>query len=116
MHFSADTPAVDVLTQDGSATVVDNVAYPNATGYLTQDAGSDDLKVCADADNTVCRLDPGALDLAAGVDGVAAPATDTQAPVQPDGSMSGWPLAALALVGIAAFIGSLRWATVRIRR
>ncbi len=35
VHFSADTPAVDVLTQDGAAKVVENLAYPNATGYLT---------------------------------------------------------------------------------
>ena len=66
VHLSADTPAVDVLTQDGSATVVDNLAYPDATGYLALDGGSYDLKVCADADNTVCPLDPGALDLADG--------------------------------------------------
>lgn len=137
VHFSADTPAVDVLTQDGSATVVDNVAYPDATGYLTLDAGSYDLKVCADADNTVCPLDPGALDLAAGrsysvfaigslaggsltaavgVDGVAAPATDTQSPAGLDGPVSGLALATLVLVALAAFIGSLRWATVRTRR
>ena len=137
VHFSADTPAVDVLTQDGSATVVDNVAYPNATGYLTLDAGSYDLKVCADADNTVCPLDPGALDLAAGrsysvfaigslagetltaavgVDAVAAPATDTQSPAQEEVPTSGLPLAVLALVGIGAFAGSLRLATVRARR
>lgn len=137
VHFSADTPAVDVLTQDGSATVVDNVAYPNATGYLSLDAGSYDLKVCADADNTVCPLDPGALDLAAGrsysvfaigslagetltaavgVDGVAAPATDTQSPVQDDTSASGAWLAVLALAGVAAFVGSLRLTTVRNRR
>lgn len=137
VHFSADTPAVDVLTQDGTATVVDDVAYPNATGYLTLDAGSYDLKVCADADNTVCPLDPGALDLAAGrsysvfaigslagetltaavgVDGVAAPATDTQSPTQQDAPTSGLPLAVLALIGVAVFIGSLRWTTVRARR
>lgn len=137
VHFSADTPAVDVLTQDGSATVVDNVAYPNATGYLTLDPGSYDLKVCADADNTVCPLDPAALDLAAGrsysvfaigslagdtltaavgVDGVAAPATDTQATAKDDASAPGVWLAVLALVGIATFAASLRLSTVRNRR
>jgi hypothetical protein len=66
VHFSADTPAVDVLTQDGSATVVDALAYPDPTGYLTLDPGAYDLKVCADADNSVCPLDPGSLDLDAG--------------------------------------------------
>ena len=34
VHLSADTPAVDVLTQDKSAKVVENLAYPDATGYL----------------------------------------------------------------------------------
>jgi hypothetical protein len=66
VHFSADTPAVDVLTQDKSAKVVENLAYPDATGYLALPEGSYDLIVCANADNTVCPLDPGALDLAAG--------------------------------------------------
>ena len=35
VHFSADAPAVDVLTQDGSATVVSALAYPDATEYLS---------------------------------------------------------------------------------
>jgi hypothetical protein len=66
VHFSADTPAVDVLTQDGATTVVDNLAYPDATAYLSLPGGSYDLKVCANADNDVCPLDPGALDLTNG--------------------------------------------------
>jgi hypothetical protein len=135
VHFSADTPAVDVLTQDGSAKVVENVAYPDATDYLTLDAGSYDLKVCANADNSLCPLDPGALDLAAGrsysvfaigslegetltaavgVDGVAAPATDTLAPTT-DALGSIAPFA-LLLVALGAFAGSLRFATARARR
>ena len=67
VHLSADTPAVDVLTQDKSAKVVENLAYPDATGYLELEAGSYDLIVCANADNTVCPLDPGALALKSGV-------------------------------------------------
>ncbi len=67
VHLSADTPAVDVLTQDGSAKVVENLAYPDATGYLELEAGDYDLKVCATADNSVCPLDPGALALKSGV-------------------------------------------------
>ena len=136
-HFSADTPAVDVLTQDGSAKVVENLAYPKATDYLTLAPGSYDLKVCANADNTVCPLDPGALDLAAGtsytvfaigsldggtltaavgVDGMAAPATDTVAPGAPV-SETGSPAAflALAVVGLVALVGTLRFAAVRTR-
>jgi hypothetical protein len=66
VHLSADTPAVDVLTQDKSATVVENLAYPDATGYLELEAGSYDLIVCANADNNVCPLDPGPLALKSG--------------------------------------------------
>jgi hypothetical protein len=136
VHFSADTPAIDVLTQDGATTVVDALAYPDATDYLALPGGSYDLKVCADADNTVCPLDPGALDLAngtaysvfaigslegetltaaVGVDGVAAPATDTvgatnEAPASP------LPLVLIGIVGALAFIGSLRLSAVRARR
>jgi hypothetical protein len=65
-HFSADAPAVDLLTQDGATTLVSALAYPTATDYLALDAGSYDLKVCAAGDPTVCPLDPAALDLAAG--------------------------------------------------
>ena len=136
-HFSADTPAVDVLTQDKSAKVVENLAYPNATGYLTLAPGSYDLIVCAHADNTVCPLDPGALDLKAGtsytvfavgsltgdsltavvgVDGMAAPATDTvgataDAPAAPTA-----PIVLFAAIGLLSFIGGLRLVTVRARR
>lgn len=135
VHFSADTPAVDVLTQDGSTTVVDALAYPNATDYLTLPAGSYDLKVCADADNTVCPLDPGALDLkkgnsysvfaigsltggtltaAVGVDAVAAPATDTVESTA--AQTSGAPIALLALLGLVGFAGAFRFAGARARR
>lgn len=129
VHLSADTPAVDVLTQDGSAKVVENLAYPNATGYLELAAGSYDLKVCANADNTVCPLDPGALDLAAGtaysvfavgslqsetplsaivaVDAVATPNTSTETGTAPFALI----LAAMAAVGLG-----LRIAPVRVRR
>ncbi len=69
VHLSADTPAVDVLTQAGDSIGIDGLEYPDrapATGYASFPAGSYDLKVCASADNAVCPLDPGALDLAAG--------------------------------------------------
>jgi Domain of unknown function (DUF4397) len=139
VHFSADTPAVDVLTQDGATAVVSDLAYPNATDYLALAAGSYDLKVCAAADNSVCPLDPGALDLAAGTaysvfaigsleatladgddgddDGAAPtpPATDTVAPATGSPASSGSGLLALAILG-AAFVGGLRLAAVRSRR
>jgi hypothetical protein len=134
VHLSADTPAVDVLTQDGSATVVENLAYPDATGYLALEPGSYDLKVCATADTSVCPLDPGALDLeggvaysvfaigsleggegvqsltaVVGVDGMAAPATDT-APT----SSGAWMLV-LAGAGLLGLVASRRFATARSR-
>jgi hypothetical protein len=65
VHLSADTPAVDVLTQD-DATVAAGLEYPNATDYLPLAPGSYDLKVCAAADHTVCPIDPPAVDLTAG--------------------------------------------------
>lgn len=136
VHFSADTPAVDVLTQDGSAKVVENLAYPDATDYLTLDPGSYDLKVCANADNTVCPLDPGALDLASGtsysvfaigslegdtltaavgVDATAAPATDTVSSSD-EAPASAIPALLLALAGITAFVGGLRFVGARDRQ
>jgi hypothetical protein len=69
VHLSADTPAVDVLTQDGTSIGIDGLTYPNrapATGYAAFPPGSYDLKVCAAADTSVCPLDPGALALEAG--------------------------------------------------
>lgn len=66
VHYSADAPSVDVLTQDGAATVAAGLTYPNATEYLPLDPGSYDLKVCASEDHTVCPIDPGAVDVAAG--------------------------------------------------
>ena len=133
VHFSADTPAVDVLTQDGSTKVVTDLSYPDATDYLALAAGSYDLKVCANADNSVCPLDPGALDLAAGTaysvfavgsldatlataaPGVTPPPTDTlgSTDVAPTSPVPGF--LALAVLG-AAFVGGLRLATVRAKR
>jgi hypothetical protein len=140
VHFSADTPAVDVLTQDGSAKVVENLAFPDATDYLALDAGSYDLKVCANADNTVCPLDPGALDLAADTaysvfavgslaatldDGGEPAPTDDAQPTPPAtdtiAAADGEPVSStpsLLLIGVlaAAFVGGLRLATARVRR
>lgn len=139
VHLSADTPAVDVLTQDGSATVVDNLSYPDATDYLALDAGDYDLKVCADADNSVCPLDPGTLTLEAGqaysvfaVGSLAAtvgtpdngedgeepelPATDTIAPQGTTGGDNGGLLAILAGAGLLGLVASRRFATARVQK
>ncbi len=138
VHLSADTPAVDVLTQDGSATVVSNLAYPDATAYLALDAGSYDLKVCATADTSVCPLDPGALNLEAGqaysvfaigsldatVDsdngasnggGTDLPATDTVAPAGDTGSGTAPLLLLAGIAAIAGVVASRRFATAGAR-
>jgi hypothetical protein len=136
VHLSADTPAVDVLTQDGSATVVEGLAYPDATAYLALDAGEYDLKVCASADTSVCPLDPGPLTLEAGqaysvfaVGSLAAtvgtpddgdddpdmPATDTIAPQGTTGGDNGGLLAILAGAGLLGLVASRRFATARSR-
>lgn len=134
VHFSADTPVIDVLTQDGATAVVDALAYPDATGYLALDPGSYDLKVCADADNSVCPLDPGALDLAGGtsysvfaigslegqtltavvsVDALAAPDTATADPTTAPGGA--WAiLAVLGLTTLFLALGTARLATRRV--
>ena len=129
VHFSADTPNIDVLTQDGSTKVVSDLAYPDATDYLTLAAGSYDLKVCATADNSVCPLDPGALDLeagrsysvfaigsldgetltaAVGVDAIAAPATDVAESATT--TTPGWFSQALILAGLVFLLGAVRFA------
>jgi len=120
VHLSSDTPNVDDLTQDGATKVVSDLAYPDATGYLDLPAASYDLKVCATADNTVCPLDPGALDLVAGTSysvfavgslaaTIAVPATDTVP------ASSGIPAAVLALAGIIGLAAAIRFAPARAR-
>jgi len=124
LDLAADTPAVDVLTQDGTSIGVDGLTYPNrfpATGYAKFPAASYDLKVCASADSTLCPIDPGALDLAAGtaysvfaVGSLAAtlppaasptpPPTDTVAADAAPASTSNGILAAFAIVSIAAAV------------
>ncbi len=143
VHLSADTPAVDVLTEDGAATVVDNLAYPSETGYLELDPATYDLKVCANADNTVCplnldplpldgataytvfaigALDPGegaaALTAVVGVDDMLAPATDSIAPaVGTSNGATGWTgILAMGLAGLLAMAGTLRLVGRRSRR
>ncbi|HSG87262.1 MAG TPA: DUF4397 domain-containing protein [Candidatus Limnocylindrales bacterium] len=118
VHFSADTPAVDVLTQDGTPIGVNNLAYPSATGYLALPAGSYDLKVCATGTTDVCPLDPDTLALEAGMaysvfaigsfaaltPEVTPPPTDTVGATE---SSNGTGIfAALAILGVAA-IGSI---------
>jgi hypothetical protein len=143
VHFSADTPAVDVLAQDGSDVnpALDDLTYPNATAYLALPAGSYDLKVCAHADHTVCPLDPPALTLDAGkaysvfavgsldatlatpapsataAPSVTPPPTDTAAATGTTDT-NGPLVAALVLLGLFALgsVVTLRFAARRVER
>ena len=130
-HLSADTPAVDVLTAAGGDIdpALDGLAYPNATGYLTLPAASYDVKVCAQADNSVCPIGPATLNVSAShtysifaIGSLAGPqatppATST---ISEDGtttsSSSGLALLVTVLALVVGFAGSLRFATARNRR
>jgi hypothetical protein len=127
VHFSADTPAVDVFA-DG-ATVVTGIAYPNATDYLAVPGATYSVKVCAAADNSVCPIGPVQLTLENGkaysvfaVGSLAAatatpvvtaaapvptaPATDALATSSSDSSSTG-SLASLATIAAIAFASIL---------
>jgi hypothetical protein len=140
VHLSADTPAVDVLTQAGESIGIDGLEYENATPYAEFPAGSYDLKVCASADNSICPLDPGPLPLDAGVSysvfavgSLAAtvdddddngpaptmPPTSTIAPTTDAGSSNGSLVAIVGILGLAGLAGvglSRRFATRRVEK
>ncbi len=102
VHLSADAPAVDVAPR-GSAVadaVVTNLAYPDATGYLSLPAGSYELDVRLTGTTTVA-LELPTLDLAAGtsysafvIGSAASPAVGSnalRAVVAVDGTASAMP-------------------------
>src|SRR5690348_13774486 len=65
VHFSADTPAVDIAPDgaDPADAIVKNLAYPDATDYLDVPADTYDLEVRAAGTSTVAlQLDPITLD------------------------------------------------------
>ncbi len=69
VHFSADTPPVDVLTEDGGDLGINGLAFPQATGYLALPADTYDLKVCVSgSDPLACpdAVNPDPLPLEAG--------------------------------------------------
>ncbi len=139
VHFSPDTPSVDVLFQNGDPTGIAGLEYPKQTAYTPLPPDTYDLKVCASADNSLCPLDLDPLPLesgksysvfaigslagdsltyAAGVDATAAipaPETDTVGATSTGTTTPALPLLLLA-VGIASFAGALRLATARARR
>ncbi len=133
IHLSPDAPAVDVAVagQAPADAAVKNLSYPDATGYLTLPPATYDFEVrlagtttvalplsgvaLADGTNyTVFAVGLAAADVPAGqvlsavvgVDGVAAPATDT---VPAGNSTPMLFLAAAALFGLAL---TLRFAPV----
>ncbi len=64
VHFSFDAPAVDIAV-DGGDVVVENLAYPDNTGYLDLPAGEYDLEI-RPTGSTDVAYDIPALTLAAG--------------------------------------------------
>lgn len=138
VHLSADTPAVDVLLQDGTSIGIDGLTYPNATGYAVFPGGDYDLKVCASAPTaptgTLCPIDPAALTLVAGeeysvfaIGSLAAslpaattapttPPTDTVGSASSDPASGSIAFVLIAAIGALSFIGGLRLVTVRARR
>lgn len=129
VHLSADTPAVDVLTQAGDSIGIDGLTYPNRapdSGYASFPAGSYDLKVCASSDSTLCPIDPAALDLAAGTAysvfaigsleaTLTPPPTTTIDEPGADSSSNAWSTA-LVLLALAAagLVGGLSFAGRRV--
>ncbi len=66
VHFSADTPTVDVINTADASKLVTNLAYGSASPYLSVPANTYNVKVCANANNAVCPLGPLPLTVAAG--------------------------------------------------
>ncbi|MCC5852524.1 MAG: DUF4397 domain-containing protein [Alkalimonas sp.] len=65
VHGVSDAPAVDVLVND-EIRLVEDLAFPDFTGYLNVDPAEYNVKVAAHADNSIVAIDAD-LDLAAGV-------------------------------------------------
>ncbi len=131
VHFSADTPAVDVFAS--GTKVVTDLAYPKATDYLAVPGATYDVKVCAHADGTVCPIGPVALTLENGkaysvfavgslaaaqqpaaTPGVTLPPTDTVTPGSTETTSSGLVAGLLVLAAIATV--SIRLAMRSVRR
>jgi hypothetical protein len=130
-HLSSDTPAVDVLTSTGADinAGLDNLSYPNATGYLVLPANTYNLEVCAHADHTVCPLKNVALTVLADHNysifaigsltsllATPPPTSTIDGSTLPASGGSALPLALLALAFAVSAAGTLRYATVRNRR
>jgi len=142
VHLSPDAPAVDVAVkgQSPDEAPVQDLVFPEATGYLKLAPATYDFEVRLAGTETVAlpldgvKLESGKnysvfavgsasaeapegqeLTVVVGVDGVAAPATDAiGTETAPAGS--GLALVALLVAGIAGLAVSFRVATARARR
>jgi len=136
VHFSADTPAVDVFA--GADKIVTGLAYPQATDYLPVPGATYQVKVCASADNSVCPIGPAAItpengkaysvfavgSLAAATakptakPGMTVPPTDTMGTSEtgPSSSVLGTGLAALVAVAVTTVLLAVRLAPRTARR
>lgn len=65
VHNSADAPAVDVIAND-AITLVDALSFPNADGYVNAPAGTYNVKVAADADNSIVAIEVPSITFANG--------------------------------------------------
>lgn len=66
VHAISDAPAVDVIANNAS-TIVDGLAFPDATDYLSVAAADYLIDVVADADNSVVAINDAAVSLQAGM-------------------------------------------------
>jgi hypothetical protein len=134
VHFSADTPEVDVFA--GANKIVTGLAYPKATDYLSVPGATYQVKVCANADNSVCPIGPVALTpengkaysvfavgslaaaTATAAPGMTQPPTDTVPTSNTDVSASGFGLgiAALVAASITALLFAVRLSARTARR
>lgn len=131
VHFSADTPAVDVYL-DGTKTAITGLAYPKATDYVALPGKDYAVKVCATGSTTVCPIDVAKLTLANGTaysvyaigslnallatpqPGLTPPPTDTATSATgTTGTSFSLALAALVLVGLGSLGFTLRFVTRR---
>lgn len=129
IHLSPSAPAdVDIAVQGGDV-VVPGLAYPEASGYLTLDAGDYPLEIRAAGDTaaalqfdvtlaantnyTAFAMDAeGGVQVIAAVDAEGAEMPDTAMAVPAATGTSSTVIAGIALVGLAA-LGSIRLLATR---
>ncbi|MEW9797012.1 CHRD domain-containing protein [Alteromonas sp. CYL-A6] len=66
VHGISDAPAVDVIANN-AVTLVDGIAFPSATGYVSVAPDDYVIDVVADADNSIVAIDDAPVTLAQGV-------------------------------------------------